>query len=168
MISVKRDDKGSGRLGEGGRAAQGRKRKGGSQHKLWKVGISQSEWVLGSGQAGKVEPGGKKIRSVVCVATVPSTMASPGPNKYLRKEGSKEGKKQGREEERAERKVANPSLLSPGFRSGCGGMCRVGTHNLLKRKRKAEAWDSSCQVLMTHLSSYPSPNPGGHREPQPR
>lgn len=122
MISVKRDDKGSGRLGEGGRAAQGRKRKGGSQHKLWKVGISQSEWVLGSGQAGKVEPGGKKIRSVVCVATVPSTMASPGPNKYLRKEGSKEGKKQGREEERAERKVANPSLLSPGFRSGCGGM----------------------------------------------
>lgn len=52
MISVKRDDKGSGRLGEGGGAAQGRKRKGGSQHKLGRVGISPSEWGLGSGQAG--------------------------------------------------------------------------------------------------------------------
>lgn len=52
MISVKRDDKGSRRLGEGGRAAQGRKRKGSSQHKLGRVVISPSEWDLGSGQAG--------------------------------------------------------------------------------------------------------------------
>lgn len=57
-----------------------------------------------------MEPGGK---DTVCVATVPSTMASPGPNKYLRKEWSKEGKKGGREGARAERKmVANPSPIS--------------------------------------------------------
>lgn len=75
-----------------------------------------------------MEPGGKET---VCVATVPSTVASPGPNKYLRKEWSKEGKKGGREGARAERKmVANPSpiQLSPGsthlsgFRSGCEGI----------------------------------------------
>lgn len=37
---------------ERGKAAQGRKRKGGSQCKLGRVGVSQSEWGLGGGQAG--------------------------------------------------------------------------------------------------------------------
>lgn len=63
---------------------------------------------MGSG-AGRGEWTGRVGR-----AGATSTMASPGPNKYLRKEQSKEWKKGSGGGGRAERKMANLSPLSPG------------------------------------------------------